>query len=217
MMTYRQNETEPIRGSSAQFYDWFFEFGIYGVIKSDAFQNYGLFWHSERIAWGSPGKGNEGTLLGRQKVKEEPIDFRYQRGVYVLYDENFKILYVGQAGYGNKRLYDRLYNHMYDHLGERWQRFSWFGIDPVIEQSDHRIVEEQDPTAPPVNIVLNHLEAILIAAAEPSLNRQGGKFGDAQQFFQYWEDDDDTHEELVGSISELSRRLEIIERTLKKL
>lgn len=178
------------------------------------FQNYGLFWHADRITWGSPGKGNQGKLLGRQRVKEDPIDFRYQRGVYALYDENFKILYVGQAGYGNKRLYDRLDNHMTDHLGERWQRFSWFGIDPVVGKAGKRYVEERDPSAPPVDAVLNHLEAILIAAAEPALNRQCGKFGEAEQFFQSWEEDDE--DEVLEAIGTLSKRLDEIERRLKR-
>ena len=175
------------------------------------FQNYGLFWHADRIAWGRP--GHAGTLLGRQGATEAPIDFRYQRGVYALYDENFQMLYVGQAGYGNKRLYDRLDNHMSDHLGERWQRFSWFGIDPVVGKKKKRRVEECEPTAPEVSSVLNHLEAILIAAAEPALNRQGGKFGDAEQFFQYWEDDED--DELLEAVGEMSERLAEIEKRLK--
>lgn len=177
------------------------------------FQNYGLFWHAERIGWGSPGK--TGTLLGHQAVRETPIDFRYQRGVYALYDENFRMLYVGQAGYGNKRLYDRLDNHMSDHLGERWQRFSWFGIDPVVGKKNKRRVEECDPSAPQVDAVLNHLEAILIAAAEPALNRQGGKFGNAQQFFQHHEEDDE--DEVLEAVNSLSERLGAIEQKLKAL
>ncbi|MEH6718866.1 MAG: GIY-YIG nuclease family protein [Aurantimonas endophytica] len=166
------------------------------------FQNYGLFWHADRVSWGTPGKGNGGKLLGFQKSKEDPIDFRQQRGVYALYDGNFSILYVGQAGYGNKRLYDRLYNHLTDHLAERWERFSWFGIDPVVGKHGKRFVDEQDPGTPPVNVVLDHLEAILIAAAEPALNRQGGKFGEAQQFRQYWDDDEENVTEMFENISQ---------------
>ena len=164
------------------------------------FQNYGLFWHADRIGRGSRGRGNQGTLLGFRKKTLGLIDFRNQRGVYALYDKNFRMLYVGQAGYGNKRLYDRLDNHMNDHLGERWQRFSWFGIDPVKGKPQHQALVEEEPSAPQVNYVLNHLEAILIAAAEPSLNRQGGKFGNAQQFFQSWKNEDDQIDDRLGSI-----------------
>ena len=169
------------------------------------FQNYGLFWHLDRIGWGSQGKGNQGTLLGYQLAKEAPIDFRQQCGVYALYDDSYKILYVGQAGYGNARLYNRLHNHLWDHLAERWQRFSWFGIDPVVGPKGARRLEERDPDAPKINAVLNHLEAILIAAAEPALNRQGGKFGDAQQFRQYWEEDDET--DVRGELEHLGERI----------
>lgn len=171
------------------------------------FQNYGLFWHADQIGWGSPGKGNQGTLCGFQTKKSGPVDFRYQRGVYALYDESFQILYVGQAGYGNARLYDRLYNHMSDHLGERWQRFSWFGIDPVRRTSGSLAVVEDEPKSPAVNEVLNHLEAILIAAAEPRLNRQGGKFGSALQFYQ-WHGEDEV---------EVETRLEALEKSLQKI
>jgi hypothetical protein len=148
------------------------------------FQNYGLFWRADRINWGSRGKGNEGRLLGRTSPTSPPVDFRNQRGVYALYDDAFQMLYVGQAGYGNKKLYDRLHNHMSDHLAERWQRFSWFGIDPVDETEQKYVLVESEPQAPQVNQVLDHLEAILIAAAEPKLNRQGGKFGDAKKYHQ---------------------------------
>lgn len=175
------------------------------------FQNYGLFWHSDRIEWGYP--GNAGTLLGKQLAKEDPIDFRYQRGVYALYDENFNMLYVGQAGYGNKRLYDRLDNHMSDHLAERWQRFSWFGIDRVVGKSGKRKLKESEPKAPTVGAVLNHLEAILIAAAEPALNRQGGKFGEAEQFFQFCNNNEDS--DLIDAVDALSEKISAIERRLK--
>jgi len=175
------------------------------------FQNYGLFWHVDRIKWGRP--GHSGTLLGKQLAKEEPIDFRYQRGVYALYDENFRMLYVGQAGYGNKRLYDRLDNHMSDHLGERWQRFSWFGIDPVRGKKNGRCLKECEPATPDVASVLNHLEAILIAAAEPALNRQGGKFGDAEQFFQHF--DDDENDDVLEALDGMSKRLKEIEKHIK--
>lgn len=179
------------------------------------FQNYGLFWHADRIQWGSRGKGNQGRLLGYDAITKGPVDFRMQRGVYALYDESFQMLYVGQAGYGNKRLYDRLDNHMTDHLGERWQRFSWFGIDPVRKSGKTRALCEAEPKTPQVNEVLNHLEAILIAAAEPRLNRQGGKFGAARQFYQ-WEDDDED-EEVVLRLTSVEESLDQIVAKLKKI
>lgn len=173
------------------------------------FANYGLFWHVERVKWGKP--GHAGTLSGFRTNKEGEVDFREQRGVYALYDESFQILYVGQAGYGNQRLYQRLHQHRFDALGERWARFSWFGIDPVKGKAGHKEVCEREPDTPAVSAVLNHLEAILIAAAEPALNRQGGKFGKAQQFYQWYEQSDD---EVGVALSEITEKLTAIDRRL---
>jgi hypothetical protein len=105
--------------------------------------------------------------------------------VYALYDDKFALIYVGQAGYNDRaRLYDRMNAHRVDHLAERWQRFSWFGIDPVKGRKGAKTVVETDPKTSNTATVLNHLEGILIATAEPRLNLQGGRFGDAQQFYQ---------------------------------
>lgn len=71
-------------------------------------QNYGLFWRRDRVKWGK-GK-NKGTLVGYWKgaKRQGSVDFREQRGIYVLYDDTFKIVYVGQAGNKNQCLFDRL-------------------------------------------------------------------------------------------------------------
>jgi hypothetical protein len=47
-----------------------------------------------------------------------------------------------------------------------------------------------------VEVALNILEAIAIAVAEPRLNLQRGRWGDAQQYFQWWEgiDEEDSSE-----------------------
>jgi hypothetical protein len=138
---------------------------------------------------------------------EGEVDFREQRGVYVLCDDNFKMLYVGQAGYGNQRLYQRLHQHRTDALGERWSKFSWFGIDPVRGRIGHKHLQETEPASAEVGTVLNHLEAILIAAAEPMLNRQGGKFGGALQFYQFYEEAEDIFASRLGKIEERIKAL----------
>jgi hypothetical protein len=60
-------------------------------------------------------------------------DFRDQIGVYVLYDWNQNIVYVGQAVNvnGNGTLFNRLKNHMDGRLWNRWQYFSWVGFRDV--------------------------------------------------------------------------------------
>jgi hypothetical protein len=148
-------------------------------------QNYGLFWRREKVSWGAQGRGRNGTLLGRyaRHLRDAAVDFREQQGVYVLFDDSFKVVYVGQAGRGEQRLFNRLRNHKSDHLAERWSRFSWFGLLPVVNgvlNLEHAIPEQ------PVVGVLNHIEAILIAAAEPPLNLQRGRFGnEVQQYLQH--------------------------------
>jgi hypothetical protein len=147
------------------------------------FQNYGLFWHLDRVVWGEP--GIKGELWGYRTIADGDVDFRYQRGIYALYDEAFSLVYVGQAGYNdNARLYDRLNNHRKDHLAERWKRFSWFGMDPVKGRKEYKQVVETEHSGCDLPTMLNHIEGALIAVAEPRLNLQKGRFGAAQQFYQ---------------------------------
>ncbi|MEQ1540035.1 MAG: GIY-YIG nuclease family protein [Sphingorhabdus sp.] len=145
-------------------------------------QNYGLFWKADRVKWGA-GK-NKGTLEGylTGAKREGSVDFREQRGVYVLYDDTFRIVYVGQAGRGNHTLFGRLKTHRRDHLAERWSRFSWFGVREV---TVNWVLGKDTDFKTDLPSVLSHIEAILIATAEPPLNLQRGRFGaDVEQYLQ---------------------------------
>ena len=147
--------------------------------------NYGLFWKACDVHWGSPGKGKAGHLKGvYSRNSEYVVDFRTQSGIYVL-QSNFNVVYVGQAGYGHQKLFDRLKMHLSDHLSGRWNTFSWFGTRSV-NDSSRRLKAEKSRYASQHNMLLNHLEAVLIATAEPPLNRQSGKFGEnVEQYLQY--------------------------------
>ena len=134
--------------------------------------------------------GNAGHLRGVNTASKTgaAVDFREQRGIYCLYDESFRLVYVGQAGGGNdQRLFSRLKQHRDDNVAERWSRFSWFGVSRVLKSG---ILSKEVASAhPEIPDVLNHTEAILIASAEPVHNRQGGRFGsDVEQYLQ-WRDD----------------------------
>lgn len=147
-------------------------------------KNYGLFWRRSDIFWGTG--PNAGHLKGvpAKATTNDPADFRNQQGVYVLYDENFKLVYVGQAGAGNQRLLTRLRRHRSDQLADRWERFSWFGVRKANANGVLRV--ENQAAHPSIASLLNHIEAVLIAAVEPPHNRQGGRFGDTvEQFLQY--------------------------------
>jgi hypothetical protein len=158
-------------------------------------QNYGLFWTEKKVFWGksrSPGH-LRGVKAGNRTGS--PIDFREQQGVYVLYDENFKLVYVGQAGSnGNQNLFNRLKQHRKDKLADRWTRFSWFGILRVLGSNKLSSPVGFAGAAP--NVILNQIEAVLISTTEPPLNLQGGRFGKGvKRYLQYQDGDERTDTE----------------------
>lgn len=160
--------------------------------------NYGLFWRRDLIYWGKGGKGDySGHLWGMTsrskrgipRLEAEAVDFRTQIGVYALYYD-FELVYIGQAGGitekggEGKDFHTRLGEHRGDHLADRWTRFSWFGTLKVGKSG----VLGNIPKG--VNLqradFLNILEAVAISISEPKLNRQGGSWGPAKEYFQWW-------------------------------
>lgn len=143
-------------------------------------RSYGLFWKVQDVFWG---KGSQaGSLLGvpagaRTAV---PTDFREQIGIYVLYSDH-QMIYVGQTGSGEKRLFRRLKDHRKDRLADRWNQFSWFGLRGALARGG--LSTEKLRTSAGISVALNHIEAVLIEAAEPVRNKQGGRFGDNVQRF----------------------------------
>lgn len=157
-----------------------------GMIRS-----YGVHWHIDEVIWGKP--GTAGSLLGAasKSAKSVPVDFREQRGIYALY-ANYELVYLGQTGAGDDRLFKRLKSHMTDHLSERWNRFSWFGTQWVTAK--HCLSTDTAAVHQTVEAALNIMEAVSIAIAEPRLNLQRGRWSEATQYFQYpkdWKYEDD--------------------------
>jgi len=144
-------------------------------------RTYGLFWKSKDVFWGK--QKNPGSLLGgrSQSSKAIQVDFREQRGIYALYAD-YELIYVGQTGAGKDRLFARLKFHLSDHLVERWDRFSWFGTQRVTQQ--HKLSTDTAQVHQDMSKALNILEAVGIAIAEPRLNLQRGRWGDANQYYQ---------------------------------
>lgn len=146
-------------------------------------QSYGLHWRVDRVFWGWQKK--TGELLGAKSrsPRARPIDFRQQRGIYALYAE-YQLVYLGQTGAGDDRLFNRLKAHKSDHLSERWDRFSWFGtqwVTKAFELSTDTLEVKQT-----VEQALDMLEAVSVAISEPRLNLQRGNWGEAIQYYQYW-------------------------------
>jgi hypothetical protein len=144
--------------------------------------NYGLFWRKQRVQWVGPlplaGRRLVGTEAKNKRAPE--VNFRYQAGVYVLHD-GFRVIYVGQTGANTGKLFGRLRAHTRDQLAERWDRFSWFGIHQPVETQGgglHVVQYPQEKESYKRNVTLNHLEGVLIAVAEPPLNRAGARFGE---------------------------------------
>ena len=144
-------------------------------------KTYGLFWDVEKVFWGK--QKNPGSLLGGRSLsnKVKPVEFREQRGIYALYAD-YELVYVGQTGAGENRLFNRLKFHLSDHLVERWNRFSWFGTQRVTKQ--HKLSTDTAKVHEDTAKVLNILEAVGIAIAEPRLNLQRGRWSDAKQYYQ---------------------------------
>jgi hypothetical protein len=67
-----------------------------------------------------------------------------------------------------------LRQHRFDDLADRWNRFSWFGVRRVIGAG---LSVEKAAVHPSLETMLNQIEGILIHAAEPPMNGQGGRFG----------------------------------------
>jgi hypothetical protein len=155
-------------------------------------KTYGLHWKLDKVMWGRP--NNAGTLFGAttRSRNADPVDFREQRGIYVLYS-NYEVVYIGQTGSGNDRLFKRLKMHKSDHLSERWDRFSWFGTQRVLGSG--KLSTDTAGLHTDTGVALNLLEAIAIATSEPRLNLQRGKWGDSIQYFQYFEDGDEEEDD----------------------
>jgi len=130
----------------------------------------GLFWRKETLSTGHRKLIGSRTPGGRAGA----VDFWEQRGIYALY-QDFDLVYVGQAT--DRGLGTRLTEHTRGGIAERWDRFSWFGFRLVNKSNKLRTL----PARFHVNrdVVLNHIEGVLIEIAEPRLNGQGARWGSA--------------------------------------
>jgi len=173
-------------------------------------KNYGFLWDRDYIYRGAG--SNAGHLKGKAPGVEI-ADFREQIGVYVLYDSNQRIVYIGQAGNGNATLFTRLKNHMDGKLWNRWKYFSWVGFRDV--NADGSLSAQQcinsGVSGFKYSDALNEIEGILIEIIEPKLNKQSGRLKSAREYFQ----DLDERIEKVSN-AELLAKLQEIQSQLQK-
>lgn len=132
--------------------------------------SFGLYWERDRVEWGPnpPLLGRYQPPDGSSKTELTKVDFSRQVGVYLLHDVR-EVIYVGRTDQGiGKRLND----HTNDRLQARWDRFSWFGFLPVL--ANGRLGAASNFPRMCRGDVVNLVEAILIEAIEPRLNRRRG-------------------------------------------
>ena len=127
--------------------------------------NFGHLWERKYISWG---RGRiKGHLRGYCRGGRQ-TDFRDQIAIYVLFDKDLVPVYVGQAGQGTRKLFDRLKQHRTDHLWNRWEHFSWFGFRRVNQSGSLSLHDDASKIfkAPGFQL-LNEIEGALITALEP--------------------------------------------------
>lgn len=153
-------------------------------------KNFGLQWNRDAVHWYG-NKGDAGRLMGEgpigyAKKNQTQTDFREQIGIYVLYSDG-KAIYVGQAGSGNNTLFSRLKQHLTDHLADRWDKFSWFGVRKV--NKDGSISKAQGDLNRNLKAteILDLIEGLMINVIEPPLNKQGARWKNIDQYYQFEE------------------------------
>lgn len=177
--------------------------------------NMGLFWEREKVRWKGNRSVGRGSLSGKcaREKRAGEVDFWGQTGIYALYDADYHLIYVGQAGFGDKSCIGaRLKHHCGDELAGRWDLFSWFGLRKVIGKNT--LGQKPKRKAGTLTNIGNVLEAVLIAVAEPPMNGQGGKFGKkVERYLQVDESADKdakSHGKILNEISKLAAKLKKI-------
>ena len=141
--------------------------------QSQIITAFGMYWRRDAVAW-----KNNPKLWGFNKEFADKVDFGGQRGIYLLHDGR-DVIYVGRST--DDSIGQRLLQHTKNRLSFRWDRFSWFGLNPVEEDG----TLGQMPANYSANNMIATLEAILIEAMEPRLNRQRGQDLEAFEYFQH--------------------------------
>ena len=151
---------------------------------------FGMFWRRSQVDWK---RGRNVRLLGHSG-EGSTVDFAGQIGVYLLHD-GARTVYVGRDS--KPRLGARLWEHTRDRLSGRWDRFSWFGLRPLL--SNGALGEAGDRFG--TDLVVSTMEAVLIEGLEPPQNRRRGD-GTTGQEYQQVTDPKLRKQELLAALME---------------
>jgi hypothetical protein len=185
--------------------------------------NMGLFWGRDKVRW----KGNAGIgparVAGVRAVakKSGEVDFWNQTGIYSLYDANYRLVYVGQAGLSDiSCIGTRLKQHIKDDLAGRWEMFSWFGLQRVNKTTNALPKKRSKINISTRGQLANVLEGIIIEVAEPPMNNRSGRFGRRVERYLQFDDSVDrdakAHEKTLALISDLDEKVDDTRRRLTK-
>lgn len=130
------------------------------VKELGSIEAFGVKWKRNKVYWARDIK-----IFGRTHPAASKVNIADQQGVYLLHDENGEVVYVGQG----EKIGSRLFEHTRNALTSRWERFSWFGIQPVNSNGELEAVKEAKIT--PAELITT-LEALLIEVLEPRKNRK---------------------------------------------
>ena len=164
--------------------------------------SFGLFWRRDQTIWTRDDIEEEDELdgkfrflmlgkIGEKRPKLQVCDFRFQQGIYILYNE-YGPVYVGLAGRrkNGEALGQRLKEHLSDDHGDTWSRYSWFGFDKVKQGDDiYSKVKTSESGSignkTPVSSTIRDTEALLMNILMPENNRSSiTKFNNADRWEQ---------------------------------
>lgn len=157
--------------------------------------SFGMSWRRELVVW-----SRNPNLFGQQQRGAKKVNFSSQKGIYLLYDDK-DIVYIGRAT--DQSIGKRLSNHTADRLNGRWNRFSWFGILPVTEEG--KILNRANVQTS-IETIVTLMEALLIEAIEPPLNRRRGDDIRAMEYIQV-EDERIRKQQLESLLSQIQTKL----------
>jgi len=156
---------------------------------------FGMYWGRGNVLWSSNPR-----ILGQQQPGSTAVDFRNQKGVYLLHDGR-AVVYVGRTT--DQPLGARLRQHVSDRLNGRWDRFSWFGVYPV---ADSGALNTSAVGTYDLSMLIVTMEALLIEGLEPPQNRKRGDDFRAVEFLQV-EDPEIQKSQIMKLMDELKTKL----------